>query len=56
MLSTSAKHLKLLTVASAVIRLKSEIILDANTKISRTWDTRVPFFTSARKFDPELVI
>ena len=23
---------------------------------SRTWDRRIPFFTSARKFDPELVI
>ena len=23
---------------------------------SRTWDKRIPFFTSARKFDPELVI
>ena len=22
----------------------------------RTWDRRIPFFTSARKFDPELVI
>ena len=33
-LSTSAKHLKVWKVASAVIRLKSEIILDANTKIS----------------------
>ena len=33
-LSTSAKHLKVLKVASAVIRLKSETIVDANTRIS----------------------
>ena len=35
-LSTSAKHLKVWKVASAVIRLKSETILDANTRISYT--------------------
>ena len=35
-LSTSAKHLKVWKVTSAVIRLKSEIILDANTRISYT--------------------
>ena len=29
---------------------------DGETKISRTWDRRITFFTSARKFDPELVI
>ena len=33
-LSMSAKHLKLLKVSSAVIRLKSETTLDVNTKIS----------------------
>ena len=33
-LSTSAKHLKVWKVASAVIRSKSEIILDANTRLS----------------------
>ena len=32
-LSTSAKHPKVWKVASAVIRLKSETILDANTRI-----------------------
>ena len=35
-LSTLANHLKVWKVASAVIRLKSETILDANTKISYT--------------------
>ena len=34
MLSTSAKYLKLLKVASAVIRLKSETTLVVNTRIS----------------------
>ena len=33
-LSTTAKHLKLLIIASAVIRLKSETTLNVNTKIS----------------------
>ena len=33
-LSTSAKHLKAWKVASAVIHLKSETILDANTRTS----------------------
>ena len=33
-LSTSAKHLKVWKVASAVIRLKSVTIVDANTRIS----------------------
>ena len=32
--STSAKYLKLLKVASSVIRLKSETPLEVNTKIS----------------------